>query len=92
MYKRKAQKVRPVDSSDSDKTFPGGGARWKESVIRSEVQQISKDGQGSYASLLIPKFGSIGRGSRLTDTRVAAMQIGSELWPREKRGADAGNL
>ncbi len=44
MYKRKAQKVRPVDSSESDGKFPSGKVRWKESVLQSEVQRPGKDG------------------------------------------------
>jgi hypothetical protein len=82
MYKRKAQKVRPVDSSFSDGTNPGK-LGWKEEILEGE-QQGRYDKQGPYGHWLIPKFSVLGKGSRLTDERVALMQIGTDLLPQEK--------
>ena len=76
--------MRPVDSSVSDGTAPSGGMQWKESVVRTEMQQPRTDASGPYDSWLIPKFSTIAKGSRLTSERVASMQIGSELQLCEK--------
>ena len=84
MYKRKVQKVRPVDSSVSDGTAPSGGMQWKESVTKSEMSQSVATARGPYDTWLIPKFSMIAKGTRLTNERVAAMLVGSELLPGEK--------
>ena len=33
---------------------------------------------------ITPKFSNISHGSRLTEDRIAELDIGTELWPREK--------
>jgi hypothetical protein len=82
MYKRKAQKVRPVDSSYSDGTSPGR-LGWKDEILEGEQQGYHYK-QAPYGHWLIPKFSTLTKGTRLTDERVALTQIGIDLLPQEK--------
>jgi hypothetical protein len=82
MYNRKAQKVRPVDSSFSDGTSPGK-LGWKTDVLEGE-QQGRHPEYGPYGHWLVPKFSTLAKGTRLTDERVSLIQIGIDLLPREK--------
>ena len=68
----------------SDRTAPSGGIQWKESVTKSEMSQSVATARGPYDTWLIPKFSMITKGTRLTNKRVAAILVGSELLPGEK--------
>src|SRR5207244_5560939 len=65
-YKRKAQKVRPVDSDQSDGSKPGGELFWKQGMLEREKQSRTAEIWGQYSEQLIPKFSGIARGARLT--------------------------
>jgi hypothetical protein len=69
-YKRKADKVKPVDTAESDGSTPGGDPEWRKKVMAKEVYQPTK-----YSKYLLGKFSKVRRGSRVTPERVAAMGI-----------------
>jgi hypothetical protein len=39
-YKRKADKVQPVDSDKSDGSVPGGSIFWREEIIKRELENF----------------------------------------------------
>jgi hypothetical protein len=80
IYKRKADKVRPVDHGVSDGSKPGRVIDW---VERSKKLDIAYE-PGLYSEWLIPKFSDIERGSRLTKERVSKLIVGSDLTKQEK--------
>jgi hypothetical protein len=85
MYKRKADKVRPVeaDVTLTDGSTPGGLVAWREDCLKREA--LLPPGTGPFdGTLLIKKFSSIPRGSRLTAERIKALVTGTELRPRER--------
>ena len=83
MYKRKAQKVQPVDNAPSDGSVPEGDQRWREKKwadVKDKLQYGSK-----FDKYTTPKFSDIPEKSRLTDERLEAMLQGSaDLTPQEK--------
>lgn len=87
MYKRKAQKVRPVDSSISDGTTPGGMLDWR-AWIRARLELENKPFDlslpGKYGGHLIQRFLRVRPGSRLTPERVEKMLVGDNVWPEER--------
>lgn len=80
-YKRKAQKVRPVDRPQGDGSRPGGDADWKDKLFDEARLKMQK---GPFDHWLTPKFSEIPRGSRLTAERVGKLIIGPDLTPQEK--------
>ena len=80
MYKRKAEKVRPVDLGESDGNKPGGVLDW---VAKSKEMDV-KSHDEKYPEWLIPKFSDIERGSRLTKERLENLIIGEGLTPQEQ--------
>ena len=83
-YKRKAQKIQPVDWSISDGSKSGGRQDWKAREVDRERRLGLDQPRGEFDRLLIPKFSTMRRGSRLIEERREAMRIGEELLPREK--------
>jgi hypothetical protein len=81
MYKRKADKVRPVDCGKSDGDNPGGVMNWVEISKRSDVYH---EPMGKYSKWLIPKFSDIERGSRLTEERISKLKMGTGLTKEER--------
>lgn len=61
IYKKTAQRVRPVDSSETDGSMPGGIATWKKEAIAKEV--YVPDPSDHYAKWLIPRFSGLKKGS-----------------------------
>ena len=85
MYKPKAKKVRPVDLGVSDGSMPGGALNWRELVMQGEYavgppEPFDHLIKHRFSSLAIP----VAKGSRLTPERITTIQVGSDLWPREK--------
>jgi hypothetical protein len=56
---------------------------WKDEILEGE-QRGHYHKQGPYGHWLISKFPTLAKGTRLIDERVALMQIGIDLLPREK--------
>lgn len=72
LYKRKADKVKPVDSSQTDGTTPGGDPKWRDKMIATERYQPTK-----YHDYLLGKFSTVKTGSRLTKERFDEMESGT---------------
>lgn len=81
VYKRKAQKVRPVDDSTPSKSKPGGMDNWKEVLLKRAQEHATK---GRFDHWLEPRFSKIERGSRLTKERIEKLIIGPDLTPQER--------
>jgi hypothetical protein len=85
LYKKKADKVRPVDSSESTGEKPGGDINWREKAIAEETARglyLNKD--YPYSQWLNPRFSQMAEGARLTPERVERLVIGNSLTPQEK--------
>ena len=77
-YKRKADKVRPVDAPLLDGSQPAGDPEWRQKAIARERYQ-----PGKYSKFITGKFSNIKKGSRLTKARMATLDVG-DLSPAEK--------
>ena len=84
LYKRKADKVQPVNSSESDGSKPGGDPKWREKAIARERAAGLYSQPRSYSQWLNPRFASFVRGSRLKPERVERLLVGDMLSPAEK--------
>ena len=63
MYKRKADKVRPVDTSESDGTIPGGVNDWHERAVAQEKAAGKDVPQRDFDKWLYPRTADFrGRG------------------------------
>ena len=84
MYKRKKDKVRPVDVSQSDGSKPGGTEDWHEKAVEEERRSGYNMPRAKYDQYLTPKFSDIPRGSRLTPERIETLKIGEDVTPEER--------
>jgi RNase H-like domain found in reverse transcriptase/Integrase zinc binding domain/Reverse transcriptase (RNA-dependent DNA polymerase) len=84
LYKRKADKVLPVNSSASDGSTPGGLPDWRARAIAREVQRGLNHLRYKYDRWLHPRFATFPRGERLTQERLDAMIVGDMLQPLEQ--------
>lgn len=87
LYKRKADKVRPVDSSDTGGQVPGGRDDWKARAW-ARLEGIAKDNtdtQSECHGILIPRTTRTPVGTRLTEERASRLIIGDGVLPDEKR-------
>lgn len=82
-YKRKKYKIRPLDQP-TDGEGTGGGPLFLEKCEKREKQEGRHKQKGPFDMWITPKFSDIPHGSRLTQERVAKLDIGAELWPCEK--------
>ena len=80
-YKTKANKVRPVDSSETDGSKPGGSLDWFE---KSKLDDIPCLDPGQYPDWITPKFSDIPKGSQLTKEQIERLVVGDSLWSKEK--------
>lgn len=83
-YKRKADKVRPVDTDQSDGSVPGGRSNWRDLAIARERAAGKDIPQDEWDRWFTPKFSDIEPGSRLTPERLEAMQVGDIMNERER--------
>lgn len=81
-YKRKSQKVQPVDLSLSDGSKPDGSDTWRLDAIKRETPIL--DPTDKYTHWLIPKSTPIAKGARLTPERLSKMVIGDGMTEQEK--------
>lgn len=81
LYKRKREKVRPVDEPHKGGLKPGGDSEWRSKQLQAEAKF---KGQGRYPKWIAPKFSTIARGSRLTGERIATLKVGTDLTPEER--------
>ena len=87
MYKRKAERMLPVNTDESTGEKPGGSVDWYDRMWKMKItdnQHREKDPPTPFDEYLVPRFSSIKRGTRLTPERLEKMQIGELLWPRER--------
>jgi hypothetical protein len=77
LYKKKMDKVQPVDSDKSDRSVPGGSIFWREEIIKKELENLLSAERGFYPQWLIPKFSKIEKGSRLTPERIEKLIVGN---------------
>lgn len=85
-YKRKADKVLPVNKPDPTGAAPVGNGDWRLKVLKkyysnqwSRVEEV----KGEFQRSVIPKISGIARGSRLTPERVTRLKIGL-IKPKER--------
>jgi hypothetical protein len=75
IYKRKVNKVKPVDLNKLNNSIPGESKSWREDMIREEMKNINPDSNNLYTKWLIPKFFKIIKGSRLTPKRIEKLIV-----------------
>jgi hypothetical protein len=81
-YKRKADKVHPVNSSTPDGTVLGGIMEWREVALRRQKASIRGLPLGPYDHFLEPRYTKLARGARLKPERLERMIVG-DIRPRE---------
>ena len=82
-YKRKKDKIRPLDQPTNGEGT-GGDPLFLEKCEKQEALEGRHTQKGPFDAWITPKFSSIPQGSRLREERIADLDIGAELWPREK--------
>ena len=82
-YKRVNNKVKPVNSDQSDGSIPGGLTDWKSGLLEKEAL-VLVDPNRKYAEWFTPKFSTIKRGSQLTAERLSIMTVGTEMTLQER--------
>lgn len=84
LYKRKADKVRPVDTKDTDGSAPGGLLDWRARAIQRERATGIGRTKYKYDKYIQPRHAQFARGTRLTPDRLDKMLIGDFLSAEEK--------
>lgn len=86
LYKRKADKVRPVDSDATDGQVPGGRDDWQERAWKRIecVAQSNEAANKKYRGVLVPRTARFPTGSRLTDERRQSLVVGDDVRPAER--------
>ena len=81
LYKRKADKVKPISLGKSSAGVPPGDPSWRERAVEASRKRYV---EGKYDSWFEPKFSDLERGERLTPERVKKLKVGDALTPEEK--------
>jgi RNase H-like domain found in reverse transcriptase/Integrase zinc binding domain/Reverse transcriptase (RNA-dependent DNA polymerase) len=87
MYKRKAEKVRPVDDDGYDGGVPGGYINWRDLAAERQRRWLELHPQAphEFDQFLAPRCTTFPRGRRLTDERLSKLDIGgTELTVKER--------
>ena len=82
-YKRKADKIQPVDQADPSGENPHRSMLWKTKFLRS-IAPIRQPGLDPYGHLITPRATAMARGARLTPERVQNLKIGTHLTGNER--------
>ena len=82
MYKRKKDKVKPVNRPHKEGLKPEEVENWKEQIAVYKSDDSNKS--GSQYPWLIPKFSNIERGQRLNPKRIEKLKIGESLTSEER--------
>ena len=82
-YKRKKDTIRPLDQPTNGEGT-GGDPLFLERCEKQEAQEGRHTQKGPFDVWITLKFSTIPQGSRLTEERIADLDIGAELWPRKK--------
>jgi hypothetical protein len=48
IYKRKVNKIKPMDSNESDNNTPEKSKSWREDIIRKKIKNINPDPDNLY--------------------------------------------
>jgi hypothetical protein len=85
MYKSVKNKVRPVDDPRGDVEMEFGLSDWRERAVARQQARLAlrQPDLDPFAGLFEPRYAEFPRGTRLNPNRLAAMNIGTELWPAE---------
>ena len=84
MYKKKKDKVRPVNILTLDGTKPGGIEDQHKKAVREEKRKGYDRPQSYFDKYLTPKFLDIPQGLRLTIERIIKLKIGEDLQEIER--------
>ena len=82
LYKRKKDKVKPVNRPHKEGPKPEEVEKWKEQIAVYKGDDRNKS--GSQYPWLIPKFSNIERGRRLTPKRIKKLKIGESVASEER--------
>ena len=82
MYKRKKDKVRPVNTPHRDGLKPERRMDWKHEKLKKEKEK-GIEYEGQHANWLIAKFSTIEKGTRLTEERMKEMKLPSNFAAEE---------
>jgi hypothetical protein len=77
IYKRKIDKVKPMDSDKSNSSIPGKSKSWREDMIREKIKNVNPDLDDLYAKWLISKFSKIIKNSRLIPEHIEKLIVRS---------------
>ena len=84
LYKRKADKVLPVSTSQTDGSVPGGLNDWRERALAREQAVGLYSAPYRYNQWILPRFTTFKRGTRLTPERLERLLIGDILLSSER--------
>ena len=78
LYKRKADKVKPVDSDAKDGKVPGGRDDWyaRAWAKKHPIADRNRDANNAYHKFIIPRTAEFERSKRLTLERAEALVVG----------------
>ena len=82
-YKRKKDKVRPLDQP-TDGEGTGGDLHFLENCEKRENNKGRHTPENPFDEWITPKLSDIPHGSRITKERITEIDIGADLWAREK--------
>ena len=82
LYKRKKDKVKPVNRPHKEGLKPEGVENWKEQIAVYKGEDSNKS--GSQYPWLILRFSNIERGRQLTPERIEKLKIGQSLTSKER--------
>ncbi len=85
LFKRVADKIRPVNATENDGSVPTGYPDWQKVCERKYFTEYrAADVKTEFDEFLLPRVSTIARGARLTPEREEKMLIGKDLLPKEK--------
>lgn len=86
LYKKVADKVRPVDDPGPPEKNNFGREDWKELAIERQLLRLSLRPAdiGPYDHILERRYAPFPRGLRLTPERLKEQNVGEQLFPRER--------
>jgi hypothetical protein len=85
LYKRKDQKVHPVNYGGESGEKPGGLDDWQRACFKRYHRQRVAEETTEFDDYLRPRITSFPQGQRLTQERLELMVVGDDVWPNEKK-------
>ena len=85
LFKRVADKIRPVNATENDGAVPIGYPDWQKVCEEKYFTRYrAQDIQTEFDEFLMPRISTIARGARLTPEREEKMLVRKDLLPRER--------